>query len=335
NKVIHEAVVKGPDGKEYKAVVDTLRGDVLRIFGSNRYETGMKVADFLTELQGAEKFDHIVLTTGLNFPDALSGAYLANTLDAPILLIRGDATTTAAVQKYIKEHLSEDGEILVLGGANAVKEEWLGDLGKQFKVSRVAGDNRYLTNLDILDKVDYRGGDILVCTGLEYADSLSGSAVDMPILLVKDALTKEQTDYLSKIKGAKFHIVGGTSAVSAAVEKELAKYGEVVERFAGKNRYETSTLLAEAFFKDAKQAVLAYGVNFPDGLCGGVIAAKMGAPLIVTISDDRKSFAVDYCADRLIKSGVVLGGSGLIDDIAVRKIFNMNAKDEIVIYERE
>ncbi|MBQ1341196.1 MAG: cell wall-binding repeat-containing protein, partial [Erysipelotrichaceae bacterium] len=173
------------------------------------------------------------------------------------------------------------------------------------------------------------------CTGKDYADSLSGSAVDMPILLVNDALTKEQTEFLSKIEGIKFHIVGGTSAVSAAVEKELAKYGEVVERFAGETRYETSTLLAEAFFENAMQAVLAYGVNFPDGLCGGVIAAKMGAPLIVTISGDRRSYAADYCGERSISSGAVLGGSGLIDDVSVRKIFMMNDKDEIVIYERE
>ncbi|MBQ1522659.1 MAG: cell wall-binding repeat-containing protein, partial [Erysipelotrichaceae bacterium] len=333
NTITHEAVVKGPDGKEYMAIVKTLRGDVVRIFGNDRYETGLKAAEFLADIQGVEKFDNVVLTTGQNFPDALSGAYLARTLNAPILLIKEEAKDK--VQKYIKEHLNEGGEILVLGGENAVKEEWLGDLGKQFKVSRVRGDTRYLTNIDILNKVDYKGGDILVCTGKDYADSLSGSAVDMPILLVNDALTKEQTEYLSKIEGIKFHIVGGTSAVSAAVEKELAKYGEVVERFAGETRYETSTLLAEAFFEDAMQAVLAYGVNFPDGLCGGVIAAKMGAPLIVTISGDRRSYAADYCGERSISSGAVLGGSGLIDDVSVRKIFMMNDKDEIVIYERE
>ncbi|MBQ1458046.1 MAG: cell wall-binding repeat-containing protein, partial [Butyrivibrio sp.] len=335
NVVVHDAIATGPDGKEYTDTLKLLRKDVLRIFGSNRYGTSMKVSDFLTELLDTEKYEHVVLTTGLNFPDALSGAYLANTLDAPILLIRGDETTIAEVQKYIQQHLTADGEIFVLGGVNAVEEDWLGDLDDKFTVTRVRGDNRYLTNLDILNKVDYRGGDILVCTGREYADSLSGSAVDMPILLVKDALTAEQKEFLSSIKGAKFHIVGGTAAVSSAVEKELANYGEIVERFAGANRYETSTLLAKKFFNNAKQAVLAYGVNFPDGLCGGVIAAKMDAPLIVTVSDNRKSFAVNFCKERSITSGIVLGGSGLIDDATTRQIFAMKAGDEIVIYEHE
>ena len=328
----YEAVAKGPDGKEYKDTREVVKTGVLRIYGDNRYDTGMKVADYLAELKGVEKFDNVVLTTGRNFPDALSGAYLANQLGAPILLIRDNDKTIKDVQKYIEEHLNESGKIFVLGGVNAVKDEWLGDLAKKYTVTRVRGNNRYLTNIDILNKAGYTGGDILVCTGKDYADSLSGSAVDMPILLVNDALSKEQKEYLGKIKGAKFHIVGGKNAVSEAVEKELGKYGEVVERLAGANRYDTSALLAKKFFPEARKAVLAYGVNFPDGLCGGVIAAQMNAPLIVTISTDRKSFAVDFCSEHSIKSGIVLGGSGLIDDAAVRKIFAMSAKDTIEIY---
>ena len=61
----------------------------------------------------------------------------------------------------------------------------------------------------------------------------------------------------------------------------------------------------------------------------------MDAPLIVTVSDGRKSFAVAFCKERSIKSGIVLGGSGLIDDATTREIFQMKASDKIVIYEHE
>ena len=37
----------------------------------------------------------------------------------------------------------------------------------------------------------------------------------------------------------------------------------------GKNRYETSAKVAERFFSAPEGAVLAYGEDYPDGLCGG------------------------------------------------------------------
>ena len=54
----------------------------------------------------------------------------------------------------------------------------------------------------------------------------------------------------------------------------------------------------------------------------------MHAPLILTMTK-YEAKAVEYAAGAGIKSGVVLGGTGLISDAAVRAVFAMTAEDVI------
>ncbi|MBR2559784.1 MAG: cell wall-binding repeat-containing protein, partial [Firmicutes bacterium] len=108
-----------------------------------------------------------------------------------------------------------------------------------------------------------------------------------------------------------------------------SKYGEVT-RVGGANRYETSALVAEAFFPETKKAVAAFGQNYPDGLCGGPLGAYIGAPILLS-RDASVSITAKYSNEAGITSGVVLGGPALISDDSVRKIFSMKAGDEIKV----
>lgn len=331
SQIIYTATVKDFEGNIHTETQEvTVSDEVIRVFGDNRYLTSLKTAKYLKELQGIDKFDKVVVTTGEAFPDALSGSYLANMKNAPVILIREDKK--GIVCDFIKENLDENGTIYMLGGKTALPEDWLSGLSQ--KKERIAGNNRYITNINILKKAGYNGGEILVCTGNDFADSLSASAVNMPILLVKDQLTDEQKAYLKQFSDIRFTIIGGTSAVSSEVEKELAEYGTVAERIAGFNRFATSAEIAKRFFPEASQAVLAYGRTFPDGLSGGPLAYTLKAPLLLAESVDNSVVeATKYCADRNISSGTVLGGPTLIEDEFVRKIFKLD--DNVIISEFE
>ena len=60
-------------------------------------------------------------------------------------------------------------------------------------VKRLAGANRFDTNTEILKEVGVPSGEtVLVCTGADFADCLSGSAVGKPIMLVYKKLTDAQ-----------------------------------------------------------------------------------------------------------------------------------------------
>ena len=299
---------------------------VTRIFGADRYETAFKTAEVLKQQLGVEKFNNIVVACGDNFADALGGSYLAAKKNAPILLVK--SSKIDAVKSYIKANLNPGGTVYLLGGTAAIPAAM--DKGLDgFNVKRLAGATRYDTNLLILEEAGVTNEDILICTGKNFADSLSAAAAGRPILLVKDSLNDSQKAFLQSHAANKKYILGGTAAVSTSVENQAKAYG-TVKRIGGNTRYETSVLIAKEFFPNATQAALAYAQNFPDGLSGGALAYAMKAPLVLTASG-KEAAAAAYAKEQGITSGVILGGSGLISDKAVRTIFQMQSGDTIKI----
>ena len=291
---------------------------VYRLAGDDRIKTSIAIANTLKQEMGVSGFSSMVVASALNFPDALTGSYLAAAKSAPILLTYDRAQDT--IVSYISANLASGGTVYILGGTGAVSPSFEYALRNQgIYVKRLAGNDRFGTNLAILNEVGVnRGQNILVCTAFGFADSLSASATGLPILLVGKTLTQEQRNFLSRA-GGNITIIGGTGAVSAAVESELRSYGSV-NRLKGENRYQTSVLVAFRFFPAASDAVAAYAWNYPDGLCGGPLAYYLGAPLLLTDSVDLSASV--YASGHHITTGYVLGGSSLISDEAARRIFS-------------
>ena len=305
-------------------VPEVLPEGLFRLKGATRYETGFAIANQVKELLEVEKFETVVVAYGEKFPDALTGSYLAAKYNAPILLT--DKKVDADVVDYINKNLVAGGKVFILGGEAAVTAEFESAVEEfGFEVERLKGSDRYATNLAILNKagVDTET-EILIATGNNYADSLSASATGLPMLLVNKELTAEQKAFLEGTS-KKFAILGGTAAVSAEIEAELAQIGEVV-RVKGTSRYETSVVIAERYFSEFNGAVLAYGEAFPDGLCGGPLAALIGGPLVLTHNDKLAA------ADALIEGvnyGYVTGGTARLTDATVQDIFDTAA--EVVV----
>lgn len=300
---------------------------VSRIVGNDRYQTAFDTADRFKAESGVEKFQAVVVATGKNFADALSGSYLAYVKEAPILLTNGK--NVEEVKDYIKANLKGGGTVYLLGGTAAIPDTMESGLSR-YTVKRLFGESRYDTNQKILEEAGIGDGEMVVCTGKNYADSLSASAVKMPILLVKGELTDPQKSYLQDKEICQFYIIGGTGAVGEPVEDELKAYG-AVERIYGSTRYETSSAVAVRFFENAESAVLAYAKNFPDGLCGGPLACSLDAPLLLTATGKTEA-ACEYTRLYGIEKGYVLGGDGLISDDAAREIFNKTSDTTIVVY---
>lgn len=300
---------------------NALKIDVERKEGANRYETSFAIADEMKEVLGVEKFDAVVLANSDNFADALAGSYLAAVKKAPIIITK--AKYAQLTCEYLNENLNDGAYIYVLGGTAAMPGNILETLEVNATVCRLEGKDRYATNLAILDEADIGDKDLLVATGLSFADSLSASATGLPILLVNSkpgkSLTQEQKNFLKGVEGD-IYILGGESAVNAEFEAEIeAVTNKSVTRIAGGSRYETSVEIAAEFLPGATSAVVAYAGDFPDGLCGGPLAYAMGAPLLLTKSG--KTEAPEYTVANSITTGYVLGGEGLISGEMTGKIF--------------
>ena len=289
-----------------------------RISGNSRYETAFQTAEDLKECLGVETFEYIVVAYGRGFADALAGSYLATELNAPILLT--EDSFHDEVIDYIDANLSRTGWVYILGGPSTISQSFEDSLNQiGINCARLYGGNRYETNLAILDKAGLNSKTILVCTGTNFADSLSASAVNLPILLVGNTLSAYQEEYLGMFESLNFCIIGGPNSVSERVAEELRAYG-TVKRISGNTREATSVLVAEAFCPDPDTVALAYSRNFPDGLCGGPLAYQLGAPLLL-VSSGAEALAADYVTESDLTAGIILGGTNSISNETANRVF--------------
>lgn len=302
--------------------------DGYRLYGSSRYYTSLAIADALKADMDIQKYGSIVVAGGAGFPDALAGSYLANVLGAPIFMANPSGANVDELTAYVKENMSAEGVVYILGGTGAVPKTFESALRKQgYQVKRLSGKSRYETNIKILEEAVEKGGDmsqLFVCTGNSFADSLSASVTGLPILLVDNKtgkLTAEQKTFLDS-QNATIHtcyVIGGTGAVPESLKNQMSKYGSVT-RIKGKDRYATSVAIAKKFMPDAEVVIIASGQNFPDGLCGGPLGYNLKAPLILTYSGSEAE-ACAYVKENAIEIGIILGGQSAISKGTERKIF--------------
>ena len=301
-----------------------------RVYGTNRFETSQKIAQKLKEEKSNAAFQSIIIASGADFADALSASYLAKVKNAPILLVANKATSVlSSTVDYVKKNAVAKATIYIVGGSAVVPDSLANSLKSAgYTIKRIYGKNRYDTNIAVLKEAGVTTEQILIASGADYADALSASAVGKPILLVAGksaALTPNQKTYLSSLKKAnssalsKAYIIGGTGAVSAGIEKQVKTLFGSTVRVKGNNRYETSVAVAKKFFNNPKTIALAYGLNYPDGLCGGPLAMAYKCPLILTVSQ-KTDVAAAYAKSVGADSAIAFGGTTLITDKAIKSI---------------
>lgn len=236
-----------------------------RVSGKTRYQTAIEVAKKIAP------YEAVILASGENYSDALSATYLAKIKKAPILLTNDNEMKE--VCSFINKTAKQ---CFIVGGQGAVSD--LAEKNLKVPTERISGRDRYDTNLEIL-KQTFKGDKLVVVTGKNYPDAISVSACKMPIMIVGDKLTEGQLAWLSEQKLSIIYAVGGTLPVSALdIFKKLAK----VKRISGKNRYETSRLVATEFFASTKKVIMVTGQNYPDGL----VASRLVEAPVLLVDDN-------------------------------------------------
>ena len=291
----------------------------LRLSGHNRYDTSISIANQFKKLNGNSKFKNVIIASGTGFADALSSAYLAKVKDAPILIVAPGVEDK--IVNYVKANTLSTATIYIIGGDAAVPKTIDAKLKQSFKnVKRLWGKNRFGTNLAVLKEAGTGEDHIIIGNGLGYADALSASATGKPILLTSGkGLTTAQKAYLKKAGYKAATLIGESDVVSKGVESDVRKLVKNTDRQGGRTRFETSVLIAKKFFKNPKTVSLAYGLNYPDGLCGAPLSMKYGCPLILA-SDAVTDPVKEYAKNNGVTSAVIYGGSDILADKTVKTI---------------
>lgn len=305
------------------AATDSGRAD--RIYGQDRYQTAVRIAEKLN----SGPVQSVIIASGLNFPDALSGSVLGVKYNAPILLVGNSPADCEDTMAYIRKNLDKNGTIYILGGTGVISAEFqngLTELG--FKnIIRLGGGNRYESSALIAAQCDVPNGTpVTLAFGENFPDALSISGFSAnkgwPVLLSgTNELPADVRQLIAEKSPSHIYIAGGTGVISEQVKRDLQTLAPAatIERFGGQDRFETSALINSYFAPNPTQIYLSSGLNYPDALTGSVLAGKNGFPVVLI---DPDSATVPAVMEKYLKArlnitafkATALGGAQVVPE---------------------
>jgi putative cell wall-binding protein len=247
----------------------------------------------------------VILTSGTNFPDALSAQYLAKALSTAgtVGILTTDPNNLTASTKTVLTNGTID-TVYIVGGAAAVSANVANQvaalhvgnvpINANLNVIRIAGADRYATNNAADLYLGATGGTThaYIATGANFADALAIGPVvyktgDPLILTDSGALNANAKSTLQSLGITDVTIVGGTSAVSTAVETALTNMNITIDaRLAGADRTQTAAAIATDAVANQGfnlgTVYIARGDSFADALVAGPLAGLNTNPILLT-----------------------------------------------------
>lgn len=171
-----------------------------------------------------------------------------------------------------------------------------------------------------------------VATAGSFPDALSGGPVAAvgggPVLLTAGSSLPDATAaQLRRLRPGRIVVLGGRKAIADAVLRDLRSLTVgPVTRVSGLDRFETAAAVSRSVFEPGvATAYVATGDDFPDALAGGPVAAREGAPILLTRSRELPQPTIDEL--RRLRPGriVVIGGEGVVSRKVARELRSLTA----------
>ena len=210
--------------------------------------------------------------------------------------------------------------------------------------SRVGGLDRYATAALVAQATFTSAtvnANIILASGQNFPDGLASAglagAANAPVLLTDpNVLPGVTQNAMAAVFGTSatktVHIVGGESAVSAAVAAQVTALGYTVNRIAGDNRYETAADIAAfqatlapvgiTFVAGVplRTAIVATGENFPDALAGGAPAFRGKHPVLLTATSSLPAATAATLQSLSVQRVILLGGESAVSATVASEI---------------
>jgi putative cell wall-binding protein len=303
-------------------IVNGRQIDRTRLSGADRFATTAAVAERGWPDGGGGT---VFVVNGLNFPDALSAG--AATRNGVLLTVRTDDIPTATAEQLTR---IQPGRIVVVGGtgvvSNAVLTQLRGYVADPLdpnSVVRIAGSSRYETSRAVLTSAfgfNSAPAEVFLATGRNFPDALSAvpAAISMgaAVLLVDGSAGSldSATAALLQTLGVPVTIIGGTGAVSAGIEAQVAGIVGVgaTSRVSGADRFATSTAIVQRYFGEADYAFLANGFGFADALAAGPVAGRWLSPVYLVRQECIPQSVANDIVSVYANEMIAVGGTGVV-----------------------
>ncbi|MGN9163548.1 cell wall-binding repeat-containing protein [Clostridium sulfidigenes] len=239
-------------------------------------------------------------------------------------------------------------EVKLAEGENKISVEAIDDAGnttvKEITIKKVKkivestgrlyGKDRYATAVEV-SKTGWKKSDMaVIANGTAYADALVAAPLaanyDAPILLTEAGKLTEATKTELKRLGVKtVYVVGGTSVISEATVKEMAKMGIDVVRLGGANRYETSLAVATQIDrqKNVENIYVAGGYAPADALTISSKAATDKTPIILVEAKKVPKKVLAWLKNQKLKSAYVIGGETVVKNSVMKDLNKITSED--------
>lgn len=252
-----------------------------RVAGHDRVDTALQISQ-----KGWESAQTVILCEYSDYPDSIASTPFAVSLDAPILLTKGDSIDSRVVQEL--QRLNPE-KVILLGGTACLQpsiEKELESSGLEW--DRIGGFDRYETSILLANQLSHDS--LILANGDDFPDALSAATyagiLQIPIILTSTTFPDSVIDHIKESAPKHLIVIGGEAVVPSL---ELTKHNFTIEtRLGGLDRYDTNAKVI-SYMKDTYESTdlfLASGITFPDAVAGTVLAAKSKAPLLLTQQSD-------------------------------------------------
>ena len=167
-KNVNNVYIVGGEGVVSKTIEENLKNQgktVIRLGGTSRYETSLKVAN---EIEKHKTITEVYYVNGeIGEADAMSIAPVAAKNGNPVILTNGKSTT-----------YKKDATGFIIGGTGVMSKDmdYLGE--------RLGGYSRFETNKEVVNRFFNNMDEVYLSKGWELIDALTASALKKPVVLV-------------------------------------------------------------------------------------------------------------------------------------------------------
>jgi len=224
-------------------------------------------------------------------------------------------------------------KVTIVGGINAISDGVANALLGQWgpgSVERLQGIDRYATSLTVahetvamLHNHGIHNMNVILATGTNFPDALAAgpaatSHKGIVLLTRGTVMDPDTTTYLNQLA----HEVWWTPAptVYAAGGPAAAALPDAIS-FVGRDRYQTASMLADAFFQflpsgnRIHNVGVASGENYADAVIAGGFMANSDGPLLLTHKSTLPDVTAAYLSSQRdwVNNAFVFGGLGVVD----------------------
>ncbi len=199
----------------------------------------------------------------------------------------------------------------------------------------LAGKDRYKTAIEVSKNGWTKSNNAVIINGLDgLVDALTATPYavlkDAPILLTsKEKLNADTAAELARLGVKHVDIIGGTSAVSDSVKKEIEAKGITVNRISGKDRYGTSLAVAEAMdkIKDVSKIAVVNGLTgLPDAVSVAAPAGDENMPIILSHPSRGIADSKAFLDKEGITKSYVIGATSAVSDAVKNSLYGTKVR---------